>query len=39
MLNSGASKSLVYKGQSLVGYTPRPVPHAVALIDSESGCN
>ena len=39
MLDSGASTSLVYKGQSLVGYTPRPVPHAVALIGSESGCN
>ncbi|MGD1913960.1 MAG: phosphodiester glycosidase family protein [Rivularia sp. (in: cyanobacteria)] len=39
MLDSGASTSLVYKGQSLVGYTPRPVPHAVALIGRESGCN
>lgn len=39
MLDSGASTSLVYKGQSLVGYTPRPVPHAVALIGSESNCN
>ncbi len=39
MLDSGASTSLVYKGQSLVGYTPRPVPHAVALIGSESGCD
>ena len=38
MLDSGASTSLVYKGQSLVGYTPRPVPHAVALIGSESTC-
>jgi peptidoglycan/xylan/chitin deacetylase (PgdA/CDA1 family) len=32
MLDSGASTSLAYKGQSLVGYTPRPVPHVVALI-------
>ncbi|AFY53047.1 hypothetical protein Riv7116_0445 [Rivularia sp. PCC 7116] len=39
MLDSGASTSLVYKGKSLVGYTPRPVPHAVALVGSESGCN
>ncbi|MBE9212129.1 phosphodiester glycosidase family protein [Plectonema cf. radiosum LEGE 06105] len=39
MLDSGASTSLVYKGQSLVGYVPRPVPHAVALIGNESDCN
>lgn len=32
MLDSGASTSLAYKGASLVGYTPRPVPHVVALI-------
>lgn len=38
MLDSGASTSLVHKGQSLVGYTPRPVPHAVALIGRESSC-
>ncbi len=31
MLDSGASTSLAYEGQSLVGYTPRPVPHVVAL--------
>ncbi len=31
MLDSGASTSLVYEGTSQVGYTPRPVPHAVAL--------
>ena len=37
MLDSGASTSLVYKGKSMVGYTPRPVPHAIALIDSECG--
>jgi peptidoglycan/xylan/chitin deacetylase (PgdA/CDA1 family) len=32
MLDSGASTSLTYKGESLVGYTPRPVPHVVALV-------
>lgn len=32
MLDSGASTSLAYQGESLVGYTPRPVPHVVALI-------
>lgn len=32
MLDSGASTSLTFQGESLVGYTPRPVPHAVALI-------
>jgi poly-beta-1,6-N-acetyl-D-glucosamine N-deacetylase len=31
MLDSGASTSLAYKGESLVAYTPRPVPHVVAL--------
>ncbi len=31
MLDSGASTSLAYKGESLVGYIPRPVPHVVAL--------
>ncbi|NJL02859.1 MAG: polysaccharide deacetylase family protein [Spirulinaceae cyanobacterium SM2_1_0] len=31
MLDSGASTSLAYEGESLVGYTPRPVPHVVAL--------
>lgn len=36
MLDSGASTSLVYKGESLVGYVPRPVPHAVALVSPES---
>jgi poly-beta-1,6-N-acetyl-D-glucosamine N-deacetylase len=36
MLDSGASTSLAYKGESLVGYTPRPVPHVVALIPSTS---
>jgi poly-beta-1,6-N-acetyl-D-glucosamine N-deacetylase len=32
MLDSGASTSLAYKGESLVSYTPRPVPHVVALV-------
>jgi len=35
MLDSGASTSLVHRGQSLVGYTPRPVPHVVALFPPE----
>ena len=35
MLDSGASTSLAYKGDSLVGYTPRPVPHVVALMPSD----
>lgn len=36
MLDSGASTSLAYQGESLVGYTPRPVPHVVALIPPEA---
>lgn len=32
MLDSGASTSLAYKGESLVGYIPRPVPHVVGLV-------
>lgn len=36
MLDSGASTSLIYKGESLVGYTPRPVPHVVALLPPQS---
>ncbi len=32
MLDSGQSTSLVYQGESLVNYDPRPVPHAVALL-------
>lgn len=31
MLDSGASTSLAYQGESQVHYTPRPVPHVVAL--------
>lgn len=40
MLDSGASTSLAYQGESLVGYTPRPVPHVVALVPAEvpQGC-
>ncbi|MDX2241262.1 MAG: polysaccharide deacetylase family protein [Leptolyngbyaceae cyanobacterium bins.302] len=42
MLDSGASTSLAYKGESLVGYTPRPVPHVVGLVpapgDAGSNC-
>jgi poly-beta-1,6-N-acetyl-D-glucosamine N-deacetylase len=36
MLDSGASTSLVYQGESLVGYIPRPVPHVVALFPPSS---
>jgi poly-beta-1,6-N-acetyl-D-glucosamine N-deacetylase len=36
MLDSGASTSLAYQGESLVGYTPRPVPHVVALLPPDS---
>lgn len=32
MLDSGASTSLAYQGESLVGYEPRPVPHIVGLL-------
>ncbi|HAC62761.1 MAG TPA: polysaccharide deacetylase [Cyanothece sp. UBA12306] len=32
MLDSGASTSLAYQGESLVGYIPRPVPHVVTLL-------
>lgn len=34
MVDSGASTSLAYQGESLVHYTPRPVPHVVALFPS-----
>lgn len=36
MLDSGASASLVYEGKSMMSYTPRPVPHVVALMPPES---
>jgi poly-beta-1,6-N-acetyl-D-glucosamine N-deacetylase len=39
MLDSGQSASLVYRGESLVRYVPRPVPHAVALIPPVLGNN
>lgn len=39
MLDSGDSSSLAYKGESLVPYTPRPVPHVVALVPPESDNN
>jgi Phosphodiester glycosidase len=39
MLDSGASTSLTYQGESLVDYTPRPVPHAVALVPSHPTTN
>ena len=39
MLDSGASTSLAYKGASLVGYTPRPVPHVVALVPPADAMN
>ncbi|WP_373529835.1 polysaccharide deacetylase family protein [Nostoc sp.] len=32
MLDSGQSTSLVYKGESLVNYIARPVPHTVVLL-------
>jgi peptidoglycan/xylan/chitin deacetylase (PgdA/CDA1 family) len=36
MLDSGASTSLAYQGESLVSYTPRPVPHVVGLVPPQS---
>lgn len=36
MLDSGASTSLAYQGDSLVGYIPRPVPHALGLVPPEA---
>lgn len=40
MLDSGASTSLAYRGDSLVGYEPRPVPHIVGLVeDAATGQN
>jgi poly-beta-1,6-N-acetyl-D-glucosamine N-deacetylase len=36
MLDSGASTSLAYRGESQVTYTPRPVPHVVALFPAPS---
>ncbi|WP_218080437.1 polysaccharide deacetylase family protein [Anthocerotibacter panamensis] len=31
LMDSGASTDLVYRGQSLVQYEPRPVPHAIVV--------
>lgn len=39
MVDSGQSTSLVYQGESLVRYEPRPVPHAVALLAPGSMTN
>jgi peptidoglycan/xylan/chitin deacetylase (PgdA/CDA1 family) len=36
MVDSGASTSLAYNGESLVDYEPRPVPHVVALLAPEN---
>lgn len=36
MLDSGASTSLAYRGQSLMNYIPRPVPHVVGLVPPPS---
>lgn len=36
MLDSGASTSLAYQGDSLVGYIPRPVPHLLGLVPPEA---
>jgi poly-beta-1,6-N-acetyl-D-glucosamine N-deacetylase len=36
MLDSGASASLVYQKESMMGYLPRPVPHVVALYPPSS---
>ncbi|MEM9117780.1 MAG: polysaccharide deacetylase family protein [Cyanobacteria bacterium P01_F01_bin.56] len=35
MVDSGASTSLSYQGESFVDYTPRPVPHMIALLPEE----
>lgn len=35
MVDSGASTSLVHEDRSLVEYTPRPVPHMIALLSKE----
>ncbi|MEL6384984.1 MAG: polysaccharide deacetylase family protein [Cyanobacteria bacterium J06626_18] len=35
MVDSGASTSLAYREESLVDYTPRPVPHLIALLQPE----
>jgi peptidoglycan/xylan/chitin deacetylase (PgdA/CDA1 family) len=35
MVDSGASAAVAYKGESQVSYTPRPVPHAIALYPAD----
>ncbi|NEQ50280.1 MAG: polysaccharide deacetylase family protein [Leptolyngbya sp. SIO3F4] len=37
MLDSGASTSLVYEGDSLIGFESRTVPHAVILVPRDTG--
>lgn len=37
MLDSGASTSLVYEGDSLIGFESRTVPHAVVLVPKDAG--
>ncbi|NEQ31254.1 MAG: polysaccharide deacetylase family protein, partial [Leptolyngbya sp. SIO4C5] len=39
MLDSGASTSLTYEGEPLMRYTPRPVPHVVALMPPQTACS
>lgn len=40
LLDSGASTSLAYRGESLIrGYEPRPVPHVVALLPPHTTAN
>ncbi len=38
MLDSGASTSLVYQGESLIVFESRIVPHAVVLVPQGDGC-
>ena len=38
MLDSGASTSLVYEGESLIGFESRTVPHAVVLVPQGDSC-
>ncbi|MBW4443055.1 MAG: polysaccharide deacetylase family protein [Plectolyngbya sp. WJT66-NPBG17] len=41
MLDSGASASLAFKGESMMSYKPRPVPHIVALmppVQTDAAC-
>ncbi len=37
LLDSGASTALVYRGQRLTAYEPRPVPHAILIQTKEPG--